>query len=98
MKFDIVFHIVKAHFELRGYMSPEPIEATEQEAKDGFNQLQAQIGSGKLEFFVIFPRVATQVLPEEKFVSMKASEIIISLDLYKSAAVHMQLIEVTDGK
>ena len=98
MKFDIVFHIAKAHFTIRGYMTPEPIEATEQEARDGFNQLQAQIGSGKLELFAIFPRDVTPVVPDEKFASMKASEIIIPLDLYKSAAVHMQLIEVTDGK
>ena len=98
MKFDIVFHIVKAHFELKGYMSPEPIEATEQEAKDGFNKLQAQIGSGKLEFFFIFLRDTTPIAPDENFAKVKASEIIIPLDLYKSAAVHMQLIEVTDGK
>lgn len=98
MKFDIVFHIAKAHFTIRGYMTPEPLEVTEEEAKDGFDQLQAKIGSGKLEYFVIYPRDKAPIASNQSFSSVKVSEILIPLDLYKDAAVHMQLLEVPDGK
>ena len=98
MKFDIVFHIAKAHFEVRGYMTSEPMDTTEEEAKDGFNSLQASIGGGKLTYFVVYSRDTTPIVPGEAFASVKVSEILIPLDLYKDAAVHMQLLEVPDGK
>lgn len=98
MKFDIVFKISKAHFEVKGYMTHEPMSVSEEEAKDGFNSLQASIGGGKLNYFVIYSRDTTPIIPDKAFACVNVSEILISQDLYKDAAVHMQLLEVPDGK